>query len=273
MRPWFLAALLVLAACKNSENKSQGGNTGGEKPTDNAAAAVLPANRPLVFKVDDTHLNVDEPAGDFDLLSISELPPVEEWKSITVRNVDGRDFRGTKPLLLTGVRTMRMVTLESGAREFRVVEPSETEASGERIRHKMTDAKSVLIFTKSYTPPPEPEVPSELTFRCGGKDVVLGSEAIEAVPRTAEPGKGEPNATWALKDLAKAAKCPIDGGVRLTDTKGKITEVTTEQLADAKLLHTVKRNRRKRFNYRQWSLGDAPRRVVNVRGTARIEAL
>ncbi len=284
MKNWLLAAFLVAGACKSSASKDTA-SEGPKNTSDPEAAASASAKpgaaassghtpkRQLVFKVDDKHLEVTEPGPDFDLLDLAELPPIGEWKTIIVRSVDGRDFRGIKPALLTGVRTMRVVTLEDGTREFRVIEPSEDEPSGTRIRHKMTDAKSVLVYSKDYVAPPEPKVPSEIAFRCGGKDSVLKADAIGGLAMTDEPGKVKAKATWALADVIKAAGCSPKRGLKLTTRKGETADVTSEQLADANRLHTIKKNRRGRFNYRQWTLGETPERSLNHRDVVRVEEL
>ncbi len=286
MHKWVLAALIVGSACKPSDTEKAatkgdpgpadvtGAQTAQAKP-DTSSRFVAP--KPLRFKVDEVHVEVPAMGEDFALLDVKELPPITDWKTIIVRSVDGREFTGTKPLLLTGTRTMRVVTLASGVWEFRVMEevPSEGDAAPKppRIRHKMTNAKSVIIYTKSYEPPPPSEPVTELTLTSKAQDVILNKAAMDAVDRMPEPGQREGRDTWSLATLLAAAKLKAGGGIRFTDKAGKTLELTSEELADKGKAHIIKRNRRGLFNYRHWTLGPPPKRVDGLRGVVSIELL
>ncbi len=276
MRRWVLAALLLSCACKSSEKDNKA--PAPSPPTPVAAqidAAASSDALALRYKVDDEHVEVASMGSDFALLDVKELPPVTEWKSIIVRNIDGREFTGTKPLLLTGTRTMRVVTLPSGAWEFRVMEvvPSEGDAAAkpERIRHKMTDAKSILIYTKSYEPPPEPEQVTTLTLSSGDTNTILDNAALDGIERTPEPGQREARDTWSLASILSATKHNPTGAIRLTDGAGKTVDLSPEELADTTKVHIIKRNRRGRLNYRRWALGEKPTREHNMRGVVSVE--
>lgn len=279
MRRWVLAALLLGGACKSSETENKA-PTPTPTPTSSAVqddAAPATAAVPLRYKVDGKHVEVAAMGTDFALLDVVELPPVAEWKTVIVRSMDGREFTGTKPLLLTGIRTMRMVTLPSGAWEFRVMEvvPNEGDAApkGPRIRHKMTDAKSIIIHTKTYEPPKPPKPTSDLTISSGDRKTLLDKAAMEAVARSPEPGQREARDTWALHALLGAAKFEASSGVRLVDQAGKTFELSSEELGDKSRVHIIKRNRRGLLNYRGWTLGPPASRVNDLRGVVSIDLL
>ncbi len=288
MRQWVLAALLLGGACKSSETENNAPT--GKPPTASAPTTTtgnsapeadkssrFVAAPPLRYKVDGKHVEVAAMGPDFALLDVAELPPVADWKTLIVRSMDGREFTGTKPLLLTGIRTMRVVTLASGAWEFRVMEvvPNEGDAApkGPRIRHKMTDAKSIIIHTKNYEPPKPPEPTSDLTISSGDGKTLLDKAAMDAVPRSPEPGQREARDTWTLDALLGAAKLKASSGVRFVDQAGKTLELSSEELADKSRAHIIKRNRRGLLNYRGWTLGPPTSRVKDMRGIVSIELL
>ena len=282
MRRWVLAVLLVASACKSSETKpAPQGTPAPQATTATTTTTASPidagpsVNHTLRFKIDDQHVEVGALSDDFAVLDLAALPPIAEWKTIIVRSEEGRDFTGTQPTLLTGIRTMRVVRLPTGAYEFRVMEdvPTEGDAapSEPRIRHKMTNAKTIIIYTQGYTPPKASEAVSELRIVAGQKTVALDLAALEANPREPEPGEAETRDTWTLASVLKTAKLTAEGGLRLTAPGGKTLELSSEELADTSSLHIIKRNRRGQFNYRRWSLGPAPKRTSELRSIESIE--
>jgi hypothetical protein len=279
VRNWVLAALLLGSACKSSETESKApkGETAPTATVTPSDAAIAVGQKPLRYKVDGEHVEVASMGADFALLDVAELPPIADWKTLIIRSVDGREFTGTKPILLTGIRTMRVVTLPSGAWEFRVMEqvPSEGNAAPKppRIRHKMTDAKSVIIYTNGYEPPKPKDPVSELTLTSGDTTATLDNTEMDAVERSPEPGQREARDTWTLDSLLSAAKLSAKAGIRLTDQAGKTHDLSSEELANQSSVHIVKRNRRGLFNYRHWTLGPPPKRTHDMRGIVSIELL
>ena len=208
---------------------------------------------------------------------VSQIKTVETDGYVAVQVVTGsrRASRVTKPM--AGHYKKAGVEAGRGAWEFRVMEvvPNEGDAApkGPRIRHKMTDAKSIIIHTKNYEPPKPPKPTSDLTISLGDRKTLLDKAAMEAVARSPEPGQREARDTWALHALLGAAKLEASSGVRLVDQAGKTFELSSEELGDKSRVHIIKRNRRGLLNYRGWTLGPPASRVNDLRGVVSIELL
>lgn len=219
------------------------------------------------FKVDGVKLPTIALPGDTVVLSLSALPPIEEWKMLIVRNIDGREFRAVKPELLTGKRTMKIVKLTDQSYEFRVMELVGNE---ETIRHRMPKVKVVEIQTLSYTPPPN-RSKRAIEITSGGKTRALDQATLDTIPKTSEPGSEKNRDTWLLLDLLGKKSLPDSESIVLRKSSGAELVLTSKDVADSKAMHLIKRNRRGQFHYRGWTLGDEPAKTSELRGIAVIE--
>ena len=265
--PSLLLVILLLPSCKSGEKKE---STAGElAPVPSAPAQVSDAAPPKAapvphFKIDGNKLAGVSLADDVELLSLAALPPIADWKTIIVRSDDGREFRGAKPQLLTGQRTMKLVKQAGGDYEFRVMEPGD---AGEVIRHKMTRVDLVHVHTQSYTPPPPPQPKSSLLIKQAGKQKELTPEIFKTRTKTPEPGEAEPRDTWNLLDLVGGSPSEV----LLRSVSGEELRLSGDELADKNQLHLIKRNRRGEFHYRGWTLGPTPVRKSELRSIIEME--
>jgi hypothetical protein len=268
---WSCLALVASGACQSPESAKRKGQVDPEPKTelkaldDDAAAAEMPH---VNFKIDGKKLLPIKLSEETVVLSLKSLPPIEEWKMMIVRNIEGREFRATRPALLTGDRTMKIVKLEDQSYEFRVMERSDKE---ETIRHRMSKVKVVEIQTHSYTPPRATKVSPVIRVTGKGKTRALDKAALDAIARTPEPGSEKNRDTWLLLDLVgEKSLAPSRSIVLRKSGEGELV-LTGEMVADKNAMHIVKRNRRGQFNYRGWTLGEAPAKTSELRGIIEIE--
>ena len=220
------------------------------------------------FKVDGVKLPTIELPGETLVLSLSALPPIEEWKMMIVKNIDGREFRAVKPKLLTGKRTMKIVKLTDQSYEFRVMELVGDE---ETIRHRMPKVKVLEIQTLSYTPPPPDMANRAIGIKSKGKTRAMDKDTLDTIPKTPEPGAEKNRDTWLLLDLLGKKSLADAESIVLRKKSGVELVLTSKDLADRKAMHFIKRNRRGQFHYRGWTLGEQPIKTSELRGIVGIE--
>lgn len=264
--------LILVAGCLGFLNQAACKSDKGEAASvANPAAKVasVPEHIALtqpIFEIDGKVIDVAPIGDEVELLSIRALPAIDDWTSVIARSVDGREFYGGSPRLLTGTRTMKLVKLEAGY-EFRVMD---TNDAGPYIRHKMNRVERVLIFTKDYQAP-EIAAPSlELVDR-EGEEVIL-SDRLEKAARTREPGDDKARDTWKLSDLIGELGAGNQmQSVVFFNAGGETLELSADDLQNDSLLHIIKRNRHGEFHYRGWTLGEAPSKSSELRGLSKIE--
>jgi hypothetical protein len=261
-----LGVALALGGCQSPEpTKSK---EPGPPAPEAAPEAAHSAETPTVnFKVDGVKLPTIALPGETVVLSLSALPPIEKWKMLIVKNIEGREFRAVKPKLLTGKRTMKIVKLTDQSYEFRVMELVGDE---ETTRHRMPKVKVVEIQTLSYTPPPD-MANRAVAIRSNGKTRDLDKATLEAIPKTPEPGSEKNRDTWLLLDLLGKKSLADSESIVLRKRSGVELVLTSKELADRKAMHIIKRNRRGQFHYRGWTLGEQPVKTSELRGVVGIE--
>lgn len=264
--------LALLGACKSSDSKSsdkRSSSHGAEAATVKASPGgddpLQAAFGAPAFEIDGKVLDVGPIGDDIELLSLKELPAVDSWATITARAQDGREFQGSNPKLLTGVRTMKLVKLPAGY-EFRVMDQNEGKPY---VRHKMSEVKRILIFTKGYQA--AATAPPSLTLESKTGETLITADLIEAIPRVPEPNGEEQRDTWKLGDVLKIRGDGELLEVALSNPRGQELVVSQSDLADPSWLHILKRNRRGEFNYRAWKLIEPAARERELRGVTRIE--
>lgn len=258
---------LSQAACKGSDKsgKVQAAQVTNTTTSSAEASEQAPRAQPI-FEVDGKAIDVAPIGDEVALLSLTALPPIDDWASVIARSVDGREFQGSSPMLLTGTRTMNLVKLDAGY-EFRVMDTNDV---GPYVRHKMTRVERVLIFTKDYKAP-ELAAPSLQLVDRKGTELVL-SDQLATVTRTPEPGEKKARDTWKLSDLiVELANDTEMQSLVLSNPGGETLELSANDLQAETLLHIIKRNRRGEFNYRAWTLGETPSKSTELRGLSTIE--
>ncbi len=272
------SALLLFAACQ-SKNPEQGNGGEASAPATQetpeqaeSPAEEKPANATEApnFKVNGEKLPQIELGDDTTLLNLKSLPPIDEWKLLVVRNVEGREFRATKPSVLTGEMTMKVVRLADKTYEFRVMQKS---GASENIRHRMPRVKVIEIHKQGYTPPKRGKrgKATALPITLKGKPGTLDVAALALISKTPEPGGNKNRDTWQLLDLLGTKSLAPEESVRLRAGDGEELVLKASDFADQSKMHIVKKSRRGEFHYREWSLGDSPTKSGGLRGLQSLE--
>lgn len=258
-----LAVGLLAIACGDSRPAAP-----APAPAARAGAAEegAPGLAAPVFEVDGHALEVG-PLGDASaLLAIEGLPPIEEWGRIVAADAEGRRFVGARPLALTGERRMELVRGEGGF-DFRVVE---RRADGsEVVRQELRAVTRVEIHTLAHASSP-PTAPSLVIVEDGGRYPV-DAAALDGLPRVAEPGRDDARDVWTLRDVVGAERLAGARELVLRNRAGDQLVIHAADLAAATRLELLKRNRRGQLQYRQWVLGESPRRTAELRDVVEIE--
>jgi hypothetical protein len=265
--------LLALAAGCQDKQSSPAQDPPGLASKEHPAAPAIAtapeaAQHPPHFKVDGVKLKDIAVSDDTALLSIAALPPIDEWKILIVHNTEGREFRATKPGLLTGQRTMKIVKRPDQSYEFLVMQ---LEGRGESVRHRMPKVKVVEIQTHAYVPPPAPQRAAVLKLKIGGETRELSPEQLKAIPLTPEPGSEKDRESWLLLDVLGKSALAADHSVVLRAGENKELVLTGAQLADKTKWHMIKKNRRGQFHYREWTLTEPPERSAELRSLVEVE--
>jgi hypothetical protein len=261
----FLLSLALAGSCQEPESAKAKPNP----ETSNLASAALAAKIPAVnFNVDGKKLPAIELSDVTVVLSLKALPPIEEWKMLIVRNMDEREFRAVRPALLTGESTMKIVKQVDQSYEFRVMQG---EGAAEIIRHSLPNIKVLEIQTLSYTPPGRGRGKRAIKITRKGETRSLNSAELETIQRTREPGSEKNRDTWLLLDVLGVKSLAKEQSIILKKSAGRELVLTSKDLADSKMMHMIKRNRRGQFQYRGWTLGDAPAKTSELRGIKEIE--
>lgn len=273
-----LASLVVALAggCQDKESGQSGQPQTHEEPhasqpqahEEPRASQPKPEAEEPKFKVDGKKLQPGELAEETTLLSLKVLPPIEQWKLLIVHSIDSREFRATKPSLLTGERTMKLVKRADQSYEFVVMEHAE---SKDTIRHRMPRVKIVEIQTHGYTPPAPKRGPAIITIQIAGKASELGAQQLDPIKRTPQPGSEGGGDTWLLLDLLGTPSLAKGQSIVLHPSSGDGLTLSAEQVSDSKVMHLIKRNRRGKFHYRQFSLDDPPQKTAELRSLKLVE--
>jgi hypothetical protein len=264
-------ALALVGACQSKESKGRSEPPPAEPPSAMPAEAT-PAEglvRPRVnFKIDGKKNETVQLGEETILLSLPFLPAIEEWKLLIVRNIDDREFRATKPSMLTGQRTMKIIKGEDESFEFVVMQ---LEGHGETIRHRMPKVKVVEIHTHDYSPPPPSARSKSIAIKIAGETRILDRSALEAIQRTPEPGSKKKRDTWLILDFLGKKSLTSEESIILRAPDDEEQVLTSSDLADDKAQHMIKRNRRGQFHYRSWRLTEPPNRATELRSIFEIE--
>jgi hypothetical protein len=271
------AFLLLVPLCWACQSADKPASKSGEQAEAEAPVEQGPVPQSVVnFKIDGKKLPPIDLAEETELLSIKELPPLDQWKRLVVSNEDGLDFRASQPAQLTGARTMKLVRLADGSYDFLVTQRNE--AGVETIRNKRSKVKVVEILSPSYQPPPPNQGPPKITIKVGARERVLEKLDLDKIERRAEPGgdsagDSTPRDTWLLLDLLgiKASELQPGQSVRMLSRNTKELVLQRDDLLDSARMHIIKLNRRGKFHYRGWTLGDAPARSSELRNLVEIE--
>ncbi len=260
-------SLALAGACQEpaSTKSKEPGNPTPEKS--NLASAARTADV-VNFKVDGKNLPAIELGGETIVLSLKVLPPIAEWKILIVRNIEDREFRAIRPALLTGERTMKIIRHADQSYEFRVMQGA---GEAEIVRHALSNIKVLEIQTLSYTPPRRGMGKRALKITRKGATRSLTSAELETIRRTPEPGSEKNRDTWLLLDLLGVKSLAKGQSIILKKAAGRELVLTSNDLADSKMMHMIKRNRRGQFHYREWTLGDVPAKTSELRGIVEIE--
>lgn len=224
------------------------------------------APTPPVLELDGRRLAATPLPARIDLLAVPGIPPVREWARLEVHAHDGRRFASTRPLNLTGARTMELLAARGGF-DFRVVERAEDGSTF--VRHELADAARIAIHTLDYVPPSTRSAPLVLIVQ--DERIELSDRRLDALPRTAEPGHAADRDVWALRDVIAQGGMERAGSLVIRNRSGDEIVVSLEELAEGDHLDVLKRSRRGALLYRRWSLATPPARTNELRDIVELE--